>query len=381
MSKTIYSFILLVFCFGFPIWSEQEIEWGPSRIAKSYKLEVREFNTKKVKIDTKVKTTKYKVNKLKPGIYEYRIGIINDKDTIVIYSDWTSLSVLLALDPEGSIDEVYFGGKTDRFQEFYITGNNFVEDTTVEIYSAKEKIPIKNFVRLSSTELKFTLDITNASKGTYDLKIINPLNKVFVKKNFYVLGKTKQDAEKEIEEANRISQEGGSGIETKYLLRSIVVPGWGQYRSGVDNESTFRKIRGGIYLFSFLGTGGYLAIQYQSYISQTNKVNQLKLLNNVVNYPYQPPLSDAGLYISQEFNTNVAELYQQWHTVSNTAFALLGIYIINLIDAYFFTGDIEKINTMYYPMKPTEWKAYINPDQNGSMQIGRSYNIEYSIRF
>ena len=70
-----------------------------------------------------------------------------------------------------------------------------MEDTRVEVFSAQGKIPLKSFVRISSTELKLTLDLTNAKEGVYDLKIINPLNKVFVKNNFYILGLTRKDAE------------------------------------------------------------------------------------------------------------------------------------------------------------------------------------------
>ena len=386
LNKEAYARYLLffVFLFLFPtlVWGEQEIEWGPSKAAKSYKLEIREFKTKKIKIDTKVKNTKYKVSKLDPGLYEYRIGIINDKDIIVVSSEWTSLSVIQSLDPEGAVDEVYYGGKNERFQEIFITGNNFMEDTRVEVFSAQGKIPLKSFVRISSTELKLTLDLTNAKEGVYDLKIINPLNKVFVKNNFYILGLTRKDAEKKIEEANRVSAGDNSTTDSKYFIRSVFIPGWGQYKSGVENESTFRKVKGGVFLFSFLGTGAYLAVQYRDYISQLDKAKEVSLLNNVVNYPYNPPLSTEGLYITNEFNTSVSAVYSQWRTVSNLSYALLGICLINLVDAYFFTGDMKTVKVgMSEIPKKSQWKAYMNSDINGSTQIGKYYMIEYTIRF
>jgi hypothetical protein len=112
------SFFYLVGLFGLAA-EEQEIEWGPSKIAKAYKLELRDFTKKKIILDKKVKTTSYKIDKLDPGIYEYRIGIINDKDVTVIYSDWTTLSVIQAFEPEGSVEEIYYGGKQDKFQEIW----------------------------------------------------------------------------------------------------------------------------------------------------------------------------------------------------------------------------------------------------------------------
>ncbi|HMV43215.1 MAG TPA: hypothetical protein PKD50_11810, partial [Leptospiraceae bacterium] len=166
---------------------EQEIEWAPNKNAKAYKLEVRDFSSKKVKVDKKIKETRYKIDKLDPGLYEYRIGIVNDKDIVAVYSDWSTLSIMQSFEPEGSVEEIYYGGKDDKFQEIYITGNNFFEDTKIEIFSEQGKIPIKNLIRVSDRELRFVLELSNAKPGTYDLKIINPLKKVYVKKGFYLL--------------------------------------------------------------------------------------------------------------------------------------------------------------------------------------------------
>lgn len=379
------SFFYLIGLFGLAA-EEQEIEWGSSKIAKAYKLELRDFTTKKMKLDKKVKTTSYKIDKLDPGIYEYRIGIINDKDVTVIYSDWTTLSVIQAFEPEGSVEEIYYGGKQDKFQEIYISGNNFYEDTKIEVFSSQGKIPVKNLVRINDREMKFILELSNAKPGSYDLKIINPLNKVFVKKDFYLLGKTKEDAEKVIVEAAKKSQGIETSIDRRYFHKSAILPGWGQYASGKDYDSKARRVRGGIVFGATLGLGAFVAVSYRDYLNTKNEVNDKYALSNAVNYPYNPSQSIAGLYLSQQFNAGVLELDQKWHTFTSSGLVFVGLYIFNLIDAYFFTGPIVNPATAFGSDKPHQIKAYVLPDRNGvlnsgAVNIGSSYILEYSFRF
>lgn len=381
-----YAGILLIYGFSVLVAEEQEIEWAPSKIAKSYKIEVRDFSSKKIKLEKKVKQTSYKIDKLDPGLYEYRIGIINDKEVTVIYSEWTTLSIIQAFEPEGSVEEIYYGGKQDKFQEIYITGNNFYEDTKIEIFSEKGKIPVKNLVKVNDRELRFVLDLTNAKPGSYDLKIINPLNKIYVKKGFYLLGQTKAEAEKIIVEAAKKGQGIDTSVDRKYFFKSAMIPGWGQFGSGKEYESRFRKIKGGFFFSATIGLGIFTALSYRDYLNKKHEVDNLNYLNNLINYPYNPSSSIQGLYLSQQFTNGTLELDNKWHTFTNASLALVGIYLINLIDAYFFTGPIQKPTAENNYEKNYQFKAYILPDRNsnlnmGTTNIGSSYVFEYSFRF
>jgi hypothetical protein len=108
---------------------------------------------------------------------------------------------------------------------------------------------------VSERELKFILDLTTAKPGTYDLKIINPLNKIYVKKGFYLLGNTKAEAEKIIIEAANKSQGTEVSVDRKYFQRSAILPGLGQYTSGKDYDSKFRKVKGIAFFTSTIGAG------------------------------------------------------------------------------------------------------------------------------
>jgi len=317
---------------------EQEIEWAPNKNAKAYKLEVRDFSSKKVKVDKKIKETRYKIDKLDPGLYEYRIGIVNDKDIVAVYSDWSTLSIMQSFEPEGSVEEIYYGGKDDKFQEIYITGNNFFEDTKIEIFSEQGKIPIKNLIRVSDRELRFVLELSNAKPGTYDLKIINPLKKVYVKKGFYLLGKTKLEAEKVVIEAAKKSQGQETNVDRKYFVRSAFLPGWGQYSSGKDYDLKFRRVKGAILFSATIGLGVFAAYSYKEYILQKRATDDANYLNNQFNYPYNSNITPLGFYFSNQFYANVEDLDNKWHQFTRTSLILIGVYIFNLIDSYFFTG-------------------------------------------
>jgi hypothetical protein len=381
-----YAGVLVIYGISVLVADEQEIEWAPSKIAKSYKIEVRDFSSKKIKLEKKVKQTSYKVDKLEPGLYEYRIGIINDKEVTVIYSEWTTLSVIQAFEPEGSVEEIYYGGKQDKFQEIYITGNNFYEDTKIEIFSEKGKIPVKNLVKVNDRELRFVLDLTNAKPGSYDLKIINPLNKIYVKKGFYLLGQTKAEAEKIIVEAAKKGQGVDTSVDRKYFIQSLLIPGRGQYNSGKDYESRARKIKGGIFFTTTIGLGIFTALSYRDYLNKKHEVDNLNYINNLVNYPYNPSSSIQGLYLSHQFTNGTLQLDNKWHTFTGASLAFAGIYLINLIDAYFFTGPIQNPAAANNYEKNYQFKAYILPDRSstlnmGTTNIGSSYIFEYSFRF
>lgn len=361
---------------------EQEIEWAPNKSAKVYKLEVRDFSSKKIKVDKKIKETRYKVDKLDPGLYEYRIGIVNDKDIVAVYSDWSTLSIMQTFEPEGSVEEIYYGGKDDKFQEIYITGNNFFEDTRIEIFSDKDKIPVKNLIRVSDRELRFVLELANAKPGTYDLKIINPLKKVYVKKGFYLLGQTKQEAEKVVIEAAKKSQGQETNVTRKYFIRSSILPGWGQYTSGKDFDIKSRRVKGGIFFSATIGLGILAGYNYKQYIDQKHATDNANYLNNQFNYPYNSNVTPLGLYFSNQFYANVDQLDSKWHQFTRTSILLIGIYLINIIDAYFFTGPVANpTSAVNNILLNQQIKASVMPDRNGINQTGNSYSIEYTMRF
>jgi hypothetical protein len=386
--STILFFLFLLFSSNL-FSSDQEIEWALSKNAVEYLIEIREFKSKKMKITKKFKPTinKYKIDSLKEGLFEYRIGIRSIKNETV-FTDWSSLSIQKSLEPEGAIDEFYFGSLKERYQEIFITGKNFLPDTKIEIYNKELKIPINKIVIRSDTELSFTLDLANAKKGRYDLKIINPLDRVFDRPDFYIIGETFKDAENsaqavdkadKIKKYNTENKEKASILARSYFLRSAILPGWGQIAAGIDMDSKYKKWRGRVYMATSLITLPYLLYSYKDYRSRKDDLNDLSTLNNLMNQPFNYPLRDP--YTNNRFNEDLDALEKSWQTTARVGYFLAGIYVINLIDAYFFTGRKRGIFTVANEENDGIFQAYIVPERNYMGLVGNQVGLIYATRF
>ena len=175
-------------------------------------------------------------------------------------------------------------------------------------------------------------------------------------------------------------------MDRKYFQRSAILPGLGQYTSGKDYDSKFRKVKGIAFFTSTIGAGIFAAVSYHDYMQKKKEVNDIHYLDNLVNYPYNPQQSLGGIYLSHQFTNGTLELDNKWHTFTASSALFVGLYLINLIDSYFFTGQITKPKAVNILEKDSQLKAYILPDRAigvnyGNTGIGSSYIIEYSFHF
>ncbi len=392
MLNKIIIFIFVIF-FSVPVFGggENEIEWAISKFAIEYLIEVRDYKTKIVKVTKRVgpKVNKYKVDSLKEGLYEYRVAVITSKKE-TLYTEWSPLSVQLSLEPEGAIDEFYFASLKEKNQEIFITGKNFVADTKIEVFNKDSKIPVKTIVVNSSEELKFVLDLTTAKQGRYDLRIINPLGKTFEKPDFFIVDYKLTDAENKAKKVERDDKIKKFGTEDKtkatllarsYFLRSMIFPGWGQYAAGIDMNSKAKKWRGGIYMGLAVISIPLFAYSYRDYRGDKNDVNSLAYQNSFINQPFNFPLSLYGTKVNNDYNDKVDELQVSWQNVNRVGFFFAGLYTINLIDAYFFTGRKRGIFTVMNEVSETNLFVTLIPERNPFGQMGNAFDLTYSIRF
>ena len=369
--------------------AEQEIEWAPSKFAIEYHIEIRDFRTKKIKVNKKLKQTKYKINNLDEGLYEYRIGVYTTKKETV-YTDWTSLSITQSLEPEAAIDEVYYGTLKDKYQEIFISGNNFVEDTKIEVFNENTRLEIKRVVVKSSKELSFTIDLKSAKAGKYDLRILNPLGKDFLKRGFYIIGENYKEAEnaaKKVDKEEKIKKYGEddstkAGLFARsYFLKSLVLPGWGQIASGIDNESKAKRIRGYLYMGLGISSLTLFAYNYKLYRAARNDANDLEYQNNLTNQPFNFPLSFYGSYINEKYNRSLDNLELRYSNTTKLGGFFLVVYTINLIDAYFFTGRKRGIFNVEYLNPNTNFYVYYQPEKNQTGPNGTQFGFGYNFNF
>ncbi|HMV44600.1 MAG TPA: DUF5683 domain-containing protein, partial [Leptospiraceae bacterium] len=187
--------------------------------------------------------------------------------------------------------------------------------------------------------------------------------------------------EKVVIEAAKKSQGQETNVDRKYFVRSAFLPGWGQYSSGKDYDLKFRRVKGAILFSATIGLGVFAAYSYKEYILQKRATDDANYLNNQFNYPYNSNITPLGFYFSNQFYANVEDLDNKWHQFTRTSLILIGVYIFNLIDSYFFTGAPSNPTSLNGLLPNHQIRAYVSPDRNGFNQTGNSYSLEYSIRF
>lgn len=112
----------------------------------------------------------------------------------------------------------------------------------------------------------------------------------------------------------------------KAVLRSLVLPGWGQIYQN-------RQIAATAYFLLFLGGIGVTGYQYKEYMSENNDYNY-KAKNYLFALYYRDSFSQ---YLTRnDMSNQKAELDRSLHRLQITAGVLAGVYFLNLFDVVIF---------------------------------------------
>ncbi|HRG73581.1 MAG TPA: hypothetical protein PLX69_03390, partial [Leptospiraceae bacterium] len=122
------------------------IQWKPVENAESYKLEIRPEDNKQIHLSLKENQAHLD---LKPGKYEYRVGVLNKFKKVKHWSKWLPLEVVYSQPPVINDDSRYSFFLPEKEQEIVVKGKYFLEEMEVELESNSDKIPIKNLHRIS----------------------------------------------------------------------------------------------------------------------------------------------------------------------------------------------------------------------------------------
>ncbi|HMY67072.1 MAG TPA: DUF5683 domain-containing protein, partial [Leptospiraceae bacterium] len=155
------------------------------------------------------------------------------------------------------------------------------------------------------------------------------------------------------------------------LLRSAVLPGWGQYYKNQKWKSAF-------IFFGVLGAGGFLYNSYNSYHSSENKFHSLNTQNTLLTASAQHTQLSALWFYTQSQSVR-SDIRSSGNQITSVSALLLGLYIYNLADAYFSAQA-----------KPTAWNE-LNEKRNGFQigfsreqnlyQTGQSFQMSYQFQF
>lgn len=310
-----------------------KVEWQEIDVAKKYILEIRDANGNIIKRKEAESNSAH--IRLEPGSYEKRLLVINQLGEIESEGSWSPLNVVLVLTPEIANTPQTIKSSPQK-QRLTIHGKNFDKGMTASLYLGNKEVTIQKLEIENRETLQIDILLEDDQEGIYSLKLKNERGKEARAENYLTITQAGV-AEKTKEKVQ----------SWEILLRSSVVPGWGQIYAGNKYDNSGRKIRG--YAFSSVF---FSALLYNIYLK--NKSDQLD--SEIKNY------TSLGLAIGiGEINSGrdgVASLFVVPALLERKAIAedivernkqmnllMAGIYLIQIVDAYLINKDVnEKLN-------------------------------------
>lgn len=393
VKKSIIALLLLIAVSVYPQDASKKsvIQWKAVENASEYHVEIKGSGYNK---SFSVNATELLLD-LEPGDYEYRVGSANKFGKVKLWSDWKKLSIVKAVEPELISPDQEITVK-EQDLKLKIKGKNFFKNIKVEIFSSSGSIPIKTVTRTSSTEIGIVIDPANLPVDSYKLVLTNPPEKKLIRENFIrviepskpeeiaegketkevsnteevknitevkeskntktakeiteskeskvakeiteVKDAKKTEESKETRDVKEISEvsetkEGKESKDTrtksdKYsaLWRSALIPGWGQYYKG-DNLKAL--LIGG----SFLAVSG---VAYNFYQEKQSHIENFYTNRDILFLlPGDKNLIFPAIYFRSQALTERESAYKSNFSEQTALGALAGIYIYNLVDAYF----------------------------------------------
>ncbi|HRG47394.1 MAG TPA: hypothetical protein PLX69_15550 [Leptospiraceae bacterium] len=310
-----------------------KVEWQEIEVAKKYILEIRDSNGNIIK-RKEVESNSTNI-RLEPGSYEKRLLVINQFGEVESEGSWSPLNVILVLTPE--IENTPQTIKSSpKKQRLTIHGKNFDKGMTASLYLGNKEVAIQKLEIENREKIQIEILLEDDQEGVYSLKLKNERGKEAKAENYLTI--TQADVAEKTKEKVQ---------SWEILLRSSVVPGWGQIYAGNKYDNSGRRIRG--YVFSSVF---FSALLYNIYLK--NKSEQVD--NEIKNY------TSLGLAIGiSEINSGrdgVASFFVVPALLERKAitedivernkqmnFLMAGIYLIQIVDAYLINKDVnEKLN-------------------------------------
>lgn len=197
MNKMFLVFVLLA-VFNVPLHAGTDkeaayIEWKPLEGALSYTVEIVDVYDELV-MEKKTTDTKLEVS-LPYGKYKYRVGMFTKFNKISGWSDWKTLMIVPALDPE-ILSASPAGLPAGTGTSVTIKGKNFYRSSEVMIKSGDTALEVKNIRLVDPHTLMVTVNAGDAKPGSkYDLLVKNPGDLIdveaFAAKQFTILERPK----------------------------------------------------------------------------------------------------------------------------------------------------------------------------------------------
>ncbi|MEM7183836.1 MAG: hypothetical protein AAF518_23220 [Spirochaetota bacterium] len=291
-----------------------KIQWNPIPNSFLYRIEVKTPENKK--ISKEVEESRISLE-LPPGVYQYRIGTVNRLGKTKRFTEWRELRVLRTRMPSLKPGQEKVVQLPHKRLDLLLEGENFMQSMQVFFRSKGKKLPVKQYIRHSSTRMSLVLYLNAKNVGKYDLLLVNPYGKQKEYKDFLQIVKAVEKPKKKPLKHN--------------LFRSLVFPGTEQW---YNKEYVKGNILSGASVFLFFSYWYYQQQRIQENLKFQNEIVTISLLPTVAeSIPGAWWLYSRG----QESRQATAQYIRIEQYLSNL---LIGVFLYNTYDV--FQGRYER---------------------------------------
>ncbi|MCB1177574.1 MAG: hypothetical protein KDK36_08365 [Leptospiraceae bacterium] len=328
--------IILFAILIFPIYADN-IEWESVKGAESYVFQLVDEDEKIVQENKDLKETKIGITIEKPGHYKYKIGVL-DKEGNVVFSNWEHYEIE---------DNTLGAGKEYPY--------HFEWEEVPKATAYYLEIRTKTGKLAAAKKTKSNFKDVDLKKGKYQYRVSHEIDGEKVWSDWV-------EIEVKPPEVPLFSE------RTKITLKSMALPGWGQKSRG-DKP---------LHVYSYAFFMVPLAVLYVS--SKKSNTNAESNYNNYLNLQaVSYNLSDNpnyALYVTGfQSMQERDEVNSTYNTGRKFSYAIGGLYILNIIDAYFFHNYTKEPTA-----KSTSFDFQIfnsKPLGNGSFEGGFCFGLHY----
>ncbi|TGL59387.1 hypothetical protein EHQ58_09090 [Leptospira ognonensis] len=150
------------------------------------------------------------------------------------------------------------------------------------------------------------------------------------------------------------------------LLRSAVLPGWGQFYKG-------ENIKGSLFTGGFLLATLVSASAYNNFNAKKNEYNDAKTADLLANLTYTG-FSPIGIFTYSQANSISGQVNQAGNLAQGSLYGLGALYIFNLFDAFFLGST-----TGGAAMNESPYRVHYNYYATNLGTMGTQQNYEFGI--
>ena len=344
MKRIIKLYLVVSVFFLSPVIADN-VEWESVKGAVSYQFQLKDKNGTIVQENLDLKINKIELSINIPGKYTYKIGVV-DKEGNVVFGEWENYDI-----EDNSLGE----GKE---ASFHFEWEAVPKATT---YFLEIETPAKKLAKAIKT--KNTQKDVVLKVGKYQYRTSHELK-----------GKKIWSEWKEIDVIPPVPKKELPkplfSERTKITFRSAIIPGWGQ--------KTREDKAWHVYSYAFLLIPlGVISIINSK--SNTSAENDYKNFLNMGILAASSPNADSslGLLIGIQAIQNRENMNASYATGRNYLLGLGGLYLFNIIDAYFFHNYSKpaEVKTTSFDFQISKQRRAANGNMENGFELGWKFSF------